>query len=197
MGYDMYLRDTTPEWELVKETAGLALTAGDPDLVRDAFEERMRVREEQKLYFRLNIWGMGEYRILMEELGMAYWPDSDQPDFPDPMLYNVPTITIGDGEHSYEDYDESSEYWAEWNAACDEVRAWSPDPQAGIALHKLCSNDGWWVTSEECTNSLRLYADADLTPLEDAVDQGFDVEYWQEWLGFLQRGADTDGFQVY
>lgn len=95
-----------------------------------------------KEYFRLNIFGMSRYRSLMEELGMVY-----------------------DGGRGIEENE-----WPEWDAeeaAKDEdayefqhavkVRPLlTRHPEGGdtIPAHKLGSNDGWYVTSDECYAAL-------------------------------------------
>lgn len=120
-------------------------------------------RDGNGQYFRLNIWGMGEYREVMERHGMVDW-SVDPP--PDP-----------------EDWDD------------DEQRLrWQTDVPAktfGIAGYKLCSNDGWLVTPEECRSALAAWESS-----ENKVNETLD-DYWFSWLRFIEGAIEAGGFRVY
>lgn len=56
----------------------------------------------------------------------------------------------------------------------------------GIAVYKLCNtNDGWWVTQQECQEAMEAYHANGrvLTARNDVIP-------------FIQAGADHDGFRV-
>lgn len=71
------------------------------------------------------------------------------------------------------------------------------DGTTGISVHKLCSNDGWWVTKEDCAAALAKH-DAWVAQHGDALPEyrGRTIEWWPEWLAYLQRGAEGYGFTV-
>lgn len=188
----MYLKNMPLGIAKLRDDIEMARRGGDPELVTQAYRAYAEAREAGGAYFRLNIFGMSEYRELMEELGMGYWANEMMPDWPEPGDFDVPM----DAED--EMLDEQSVEYEAWQASCDEVRGWNPEPQSGIALHKFTSNDGWWVTALECKTALELYDDDVEGIVEGRMDTGeFDDEYWLEWLAFLQRAADSDGFSVY
>lgn len=122
-------------------------------------------RDGDGQYFRLNIFGMGDYRELMGRCGMVDWevgPPSDPTDWDD---------------------DEQRLRWQE------DV----PETTQGIAGYKLCSNDGWLVTPEECTAAVRAWREH-----EDEMRENEDLEdYWFSWVGFIEGAIDTGGFRVY
>lgn len=175
------------------------------------------MRKVERSYFRLNIWGMGRYRDAMLNLGMAY--DSDfamdaWPDFPR-QTRRIELVA----EAFLEEWD-PSEYLAKYGdtdedrqparddevalvrACTDQAEMARRDHPAGgstIPLHKLCSNDGWVVTPDECLQSLAVWYAASDGERDDALTAAGvdDREYWSDWLDFLQLAAHCDGFEVH
>ena len=158
--------------------------------------ERTYDEGDDPTYFRLNIWGMGKYRGLMDGLGMLNYTDAPE-DWPDREDFKIPQITIHpnyEGGKDYLDDDESSSQYAAYEAASDAVRGFMPEG-TGIALVKLCSNDGWIVTPEECESALviwdNLNTDTKLSVRQAAVAKGSD-----EIEGFIQRLDQGEAVQA-
>jgi len=130
---------------------------------------------------------LGNGGVLARELvlaGMGTWGDdelfergesSPWPEMPDTVKFNEDT-----DEYEGEGYDV---YRAKVDAKLRDRRGAGP----GIAVWKLCNtNDGWWVTKEECEEALAAWEAAgrpDL-PREDV-------------LPFIRAGAAHDGFRVH
>ncbi len=197
-----------------------ALPADDPHrIIAQEKVDRLSetLRKTERSYFRLNIWGMGRYRDAMLALGMAYESAEDPsrawPEFPR-QTRRIELIA----EAFIEEMD-PSEYLAKYGdtdeqrePACDDelalVRAYNDQtemlrkehPAGGdtIPLHKLCSNDDWLVTPDECLNALAAWYRATAGERDDALTSvGIeDLEYWASWLDFLQLAAHCDGFEV-
>lgn len=83
MGYDMSIVEPTAEdaaiqkrkWELANKFL-LAQSMGATNL--EELRSLALQSPQDPGYFRLNIWGMGEYRDRMEELGMGHWCEIDE-----------------------------------------------------------------------------------------------------------------------
>jgi hypothetical protein len=77
MGYDMKWHHYPPELQALHDAAFPNNTIGDRATIDKYFDEQRRLGA----YFRLNIFGMSEYRRHMEERGMLWWPqDHVQPE---------------------------------------------------------------------------------------------------------------------
>jgi hypothetical protein len=184
-------------------------------------EESSEKRNDLRGYYRLNIWGMGICRELMAARGMLL--DSDSP------FYRKAGAVDDEenervAEDDYEAMDEvRSQLLEAWGdeAATSAIAAQArpdlykaavhsllqlresgtPDgtPLTGIPVHKFCSNDGWWVTPEECVAALKSHADyvAANNAGPPTNDQGQTIEWWETWLAFLERASKAKGFQVY
>ena len=119
---------------------------------------------EDDLYFRRNMFGMGPLRDAMGEVTdgkvtMGYWARG-QAEWP----------TGGtDNEIRYH------------------LRA-TRDESPGIPLHKLCSNDGWWITVPECLSALAIWERAGMPEVH---------EFRDDWIPFLQAAAKHGGFRTY
>jgi len=156
-------------------------------------------------YFRLNVWGMGKYRDVMEKLGMMYLG-----------RYTTPSFAAYPGdEHFAGDYTEPiTDEGRKWREHQDMCLHYSPPEAEGLLPgHKFGSNDGWHVTTDECAAALRVAAahgwDADNPPSEEmkkvsgpfnemGVPDADENTYWWAWLGFLKNARDNaEGFQVY
>jgi leucyl-tRNA synthetase len=187
MGYDMYWVHT-PE-KLQKQLTELSTeihdlyhseltdTSAENDATRAATRTALIERRDELSinYFRLNIWGMSRARNLLYEYGMAY--DSDSDHFSeDGVVVDPRTSPL--------------------------ATAGVQDGVPGIAIHKLCSNDGWIVTPEECLGALaqwRIYCKEhglDLRHAPETPDDG-PVDWWQDFLAFLASSAEHGGFAVY
>lgn len=128
--------------------------------VCDSTGEPLETTYEDDLYFRRNIFGMGPLRDALERLDIGYWP----------MGGDVPFPTDGDAH---------------------DITHWlrdTRDERPGIPLHKLCSNDGWWVTAAECKSALQLW---------EAKGSPTDEEFRDDWIPFLQAAAANGGFRTY
>ena len=133
--------------------------------VCDSDGEALQTNYEDDLYFRRNIFGMGPLRDAMGEVTdgkvtMGYWARGAAPDFPT-------------------------------NGTEHEVMWWlktSRDESPGIPLHKLCSNDGWWVTVPECMSALAIWERAGTPQLH---------EFGDDWIPFLRAAVKNGGFRTY
>ena len=124
----------------------------------------MQTNYEDDLYFRRNIFGMGPLRDAMAAIGgpdapMAYWPVAE-PEWPK------------DGS----------------DADIAQFLRDTRDERPGIPLHKLCSNDGWWVGVVECRTALDIWERAGTPEVEAFRD---------DWIPFLQSAAKNGGFRTY
>lgn len=128
--------------------------------VCDPTGEPLATTYEDDLYFRRNIFGMGPLRDALEAMGVGYWPVGGEVPFP----------TGGDD---------------------DAIAQWlrdTRDERPGIPLHKLCSNDGWWVTAVECRSALDLW---------ERAGEPSHEEFRDDWIPFLQAAAKNGGFRTY
>lgn len=227
MGYDMYwVNEMSPDESAAYSAAqaafnqavknrdqhprGSAETAAAQPAVDAAYEEMNRTRVS---YFRLNIFGMRSYREVMDELGMVY--ESSSPEWPEPDNFGLTydqVYAMDDAEESQPDSTAvgkwDSEEWANYTrykeAHSAHLSAHSNDAP-GIAIHKLCSNDGWIVTPDECNSALEVYARAFPRELSDEAKEiinatqegGESSNYWNQWLAFLASSANHGGFRVY
>jgi hypothetical protein len=119
-------------------------------------------------YFRLNIWGMSRFGGAMSALGMIDENASLRVGFPE-----------GDDPDALE--------------SCLAQREATP---AGIPAYKFSSNDGWLVLPEEIRPALDLYRALN-EPEKRVEAAGVELDYWREWLAFLDRAAERGGFRVW
>ena len=227
MGYDMYLIDEVPgEAEVLAaatkkrdETLAArdALAHEEPPSARytaaqqalyAAIEEYDKARVS---YFRLNVWGMSDYREHMTTLGMVKDPVEDHgwPERPEGLPRDV-FLALGDDGATPED--RAQELWRrqygdlvitpeherlyrEYEKAEDAaLRAHNPDVP-GMTITKFRSNDGWIVTPEEITGALEMWELAD-PALKNKV-RATAGDYWEQWIDFLKTAAAGSGFRVY
>lgn len=191
MGYDMYVINQPQRILEIRERLYGAGERADGAERRALLEEQWKLEDETNSYFRLNIWGMGEYREVMERIGMLEWEESEPP-FPDPAHYEIPMMKTVDG---YENYDEDSPEYAAYRVA---LRVKLSHGTVGVIPgHKLCSNDGWIVTPEECEAALETYREylAEGHSIEALLSDG-NIKSWQEWIKFLETAATAGGFEV-
>ena len=65
----------------------------------------------------------------------------------------------------------------------------------GIEEIKFSSNDGWWVTKEECASALAVWDGLSQEERDQTVvDMG---DYWNAWIDYLRDGAAANGFTVH
>lgn len=131
-------------------------------------------------YFRLNIRGMSSYRTVMLALGMAHESES-------PVLSREWS--------DLPDYDEGSDAYYE---ASDRLTGQHPGDDPTIPTFKLSSNDGWWVTPEECAAAVAQW-DAHGVPADLPAVHRVIVEeaYWGRWIEYLRLAAQHEGFRVH
>jgi hypothetical protein len=77
LGYDMHFHEEPPELKPLHDAA--FGEDGNSKWDQEAASKYFAAQEKLGSYFRLNIWGMGEYRGYMEERGMLWWPEEDGP----------------------------------------------------------------------------------------------------------------------
>lgn len=159
-------------------------------------------------YFRLNIWGMGRYRGLMETLGMAF-EDDPHPDWPKMGDFgtnddDVDAADYPEGSPGYEWTDERLRAALTYREQVNCVLAFHGQADTpGIPLHKFGSNDGWIVLPVECEAAVRTWQDfvakegdeAALNFVTNTLGEGR-TDYWLEWIKYLAGAARHDGFLV-
>jgi hypothetical protein len=147
-------------------------------------------------YFRLNIWSMGEARRELWEVGVV--TDIAMPMPPklaDFGLDEEPWVELdADGKWVTVDDEEEPQEPSEAELAyLAAVEAWRSDPPpgdaVGIAVYKLCSNDGWVVTRGEIETGLR-WADAHHEGWREGL-----TDYVLEFVEWMTRCRD--GFMVF
>lgn len=186
MGYDMYFADPpSEEEELTMNAARVAFEAACK--ARDQFEfgtpeaeaEQMKVDETyhamyaaQPWYFRLNVWGMGTMREVMDEAGMLCYPPTVDWD----------SITA-DPETEQDEYERQAEALrASHNGECP-----------GIPWWKLSSNDGWLVSPAEIRAALaKLRRTKPGTVLDEDTWRLF-----TEWCDWMRAACEHGGFRVW
>lgn len=160
---------------------------------------------ELRGYFRLNIWGMRECREHMATAGMLLkdvpgwakyvapskrmFPElpeaADDPD--DEAYHDRIEALLQHAAHHPDEMDPRVGYWIGPAMVRDAAQN-----RCGIATLKLCSNDGWLVTPEECRIALASYAAFVQRHPEHAFP-----DWWPEWIVYLERGIVHGGFRVH
>jgi hypothetical protein len=167
------------------------------------------MRDAERSYFRLNMFGMGRYCDLMSRIGMTFDDPSDRPDWPEPEDYGTTYDEIEQVENR-EDYpdvmfaDEQLRRIAAYRDARDRLLSWHGVEVPGIPDHKFSSNDGWIVLPAECEAAVRIWRQfvSDEGDEEAAViiagvlgDKGMD--YWLKWIAYLASAVNHGGFEVH
>jgi hypothetical protein len=160
-------------------------------------------------YFRLNIFGMGRYRNLMESLGMAF-EDDEHPPFPEIEDHgtnweDVEAVEYPEDHAGYEWTDERLRAALGYREAVNGVLAFHGKADTpGIPLHKFGSNDGWLVLPVECEAAVRIWRDFVAGEGDEAAVNfvantlGEDrADYWLEWVKYLAGAARHEGFEVH
>jgi len=207
MGYDMRIKGELPEPDADKlaeldeanKAAGAEASRVRASLIQDGtknfwddpeylktseayegtFSAYMEVKDPG--YFRLNGTGMWRYLDAMLALGMAHdqaSPGVDWSALPD----------YDDGEDAY--YETS-----------DRLTGIHPGDDPTIQTFKFSSNDGWYVTPDECRAAVaawEAHQPEGLPPdLADDHRSITETPYWGKWIEYLRRAADNDGFRVH
>lgn len=163
--------------------------------------------DAQKSYFRLNIFGMGRYRSLMERLGMAF---EDEPHPPFPKIEDHGT-TREDVEASEYPEDYPAHEWTDgrlraalgYREAVSAVLAFHGKADTpGIPLHKFGSNDGWHVLPVEAEAAVLIWRkfvadEGEGKALAFVAEHVNGTGYWLEWIDYLAGAARHDGFEVH
>lgn len=131
-------------------------------------------------YFRLNIFGMSRYAKLMYQLGMVH-----KSHFP--------------AQHEWPEYDETLGDEAEFQhtIACKPLLTRHEGDNPTIPYHKLVSNDGWYVTPDECAAALAVYNSIKDDQRDRIAEETGDIDYWDQWIEYLKRAAEHEGFRVF
>jgi hypothetical protein len=144
--------------------------------------------DEDKDYFRANIWGMGILRGAMKA-GNVMDLDHDNPEWPD--LEQSENETEGD-------------YQARCDEAHEPIRSFRSTNPKLVPIGKFCSNDGWVIVPEECN----LIADAldkvnsfHYKPFmgnEEFIEAGSEnMIYVKEFAEYCRHAAKHGGFNVW
>jgi hypothetical protein len=161
----------------------------------DAVRRYMDAREKTLAYFRLNIWGMGEYREAMNTAHMLFFAE-DGSSYPNHTEFAIPRDDDG---QLIEDSEQYQAYRAAVTAYIEHDHG-----HVGIPVHKLGSNDGWLVTPAECEGAIEAweqYVDSEHDGVEGqaaiALRGEDDADYWLRWIQFLRVASNGGGFRVY
>jgi hypothetical protein len=110
----------------------------------------------QPYVLSITMFAMSEWRGLMGELGMLA-RDYERHYVPYEAAYDSYVSRVGHRPESECEFLNSGEGTAAsvWRPPL--AGAPSETAQPGIAMHKLCSNDMWWVTAAECREALAAW----------------------------------------
>lgn len=138
-------------------------------------------------YWRRNIFGSTQQAEKLVELGMASWPTERRGEFPQRPDHieeaYAKARAADDWDYEHPDYTAVLfPYLKARNGAT-----------VGINAAKLCdTNDGWWVTREECQEALKVWEASGKPPVDD-----FGRGPLGDTIPFLQAAAEHHGFRVY
>jgi len=175
MGYDMYCRGDHPEYAEAGDR--FMRTTGNTPEAREALATLERI-EREGAYFRLNVWGMGKAREMMDRFGMLHW--ADHPPWPS-------------NDHlTNDDWENETPAYLAYDEACNEVRGFVAE-MPGIAGVKFGSNDFWWVRPGEIEDALRIY---DTLPELERRDARGAAEWWDSWVEWLRHVGAHGGAEI-
>lgn len=182
------------------------------------------MRGSEIWYYRRNEWGMRILREVMLKLDMVRseyslnecpfpWPDYDDLEDQDGFFYwDNGNWTVDDEVALEVKHPGRLKQWREYRNARSDRLTWVPEqcfkvlsdgierydetPHA-IPIHKFGSNDGWIVTSTECTRVLAKAKSFTDDEIRLAHNTEWDpIPSWQSWLAFLKGAAAHGGFTV-
>lgn len=186
IGYDLYTENKPPEIvELERRLYGEngdTLVAHAPVEREALLKQLWQLQESTHSYFRLNIFGMAEYRRHMDRVGML----SDATNGPFPTRDDdMDDITYRDAVMEHIAYDSGG---------------------PGIPAEKLGSNDGWLVTPAECDSAVEVWNAWAQNAFGDRSNPGSsaakvltgpDANGWLDWIEFIARASERGGFRVW
>lgn len=157
--------------------------------------------DKERDYFRLNIWGMQVARGVMDQRGMLHRMDPvpNQPRLPGGHFGNEdPWEYVS--RHTDDDLVANADAPPDVKTWCKNNRAFlmARDKSAtGMAVHKFCSNDGWIVTVDECISALAAWEVTVAEGQPAPRHEGNEIEWWSEWIAYLELAVEHGGFRVY
>lgn len=183
VGYDMYL-ETVPDHLKARRQEYLALEDRSAELrgKPDGDAEKHAVLAalealEDPAYFRASIGGMIALRDVMSAAGMVA-PPARPPSWVHPNERSIPVRSVGRDVNGVE-------HW-QWVWDSPEYRSFIEQTEyrckgtIGIAMWKLCSNDGWVVTAEECSEALAVWdsltSEAQRSLVTEHIDSARDMQ---------------------
>jgi|GEM_PF-3543920 len=207
MGYDMSIKGELPEPDAeglatlkeASDSAAAEATRVRTELIRKGVTGFMKVPEYEAAeaayeaafnawravkspdYFRLNNNGMFRYLDAMLNLGMAH--ESRSP-------------VTGDDWGTLPDYDDGVSAYYE---ALDKLTGQHPGDNPTIPTFKFGSNDGWWVTPDECHAAVARWDEINIADVNLAEETASIIatDYWGKWIDYLRLAAEHDGFRVH
>jgi hypothetical protein len=169
-------------------------------LMKEADAKENEIRDTEKSYFRLNIWGMSYFVAAMEQLEMLYWSSDSEP-WPDRTARTVELMDAVRNDLSFEaTREEVKEAHAAIKYEAERLAAHPEPPKEydGIPSHKFDSNNGWLVTPAEIHAALATYNNIP-SDMVDAVleETKIDREIWDRWIAYLTGATEHGGFEVH
>lgn len=145
---------------------------------------------------------------LVEVIAEAYYLSSDRPSqlSMDPAVHEglvrkgmqesswIETFGPGGKEHMPVS-DADIKAFAEWQVEHAKHLGKHDDTVPGIESIKFSSNDGWWVTPEECRTAVAAWSAHPKERRQETVDKLGD--YWLLWIEYIHNGALGNGFSVH
>ena len=213
-------------WKASDDPFGdLSVYDGMTDRYREVMETVHRhydeMRNAERSYFRLNVWGMSSVMNAMVVMKMAYAAIADDTwnaGWPDVKSYG----TTHEAVNAVEEPADYPELYAEltvaqaraandYITARDERLAFHGGAdQTGIPEHKFSSNDGWFVTPSECRDAVSIWrtaVDLDGEPrCQELVLQALGATeknrddwwmIWTRWIDYLDGAVSHGGFEVH
>lgn len=206
MGYDMYIESELTEAEeiakqaaqdqfdaAVKERQAFEFNTPEYDAAQEKVSAAYDELDKHNLnYFRLNIWGMSRCREYMYDRGMVYTSEheGEWPQYTEPARM--------DGEDAAAWHARIDAYDELYQKKCLPIVSAHPAGGDTIPVHKFSSNDGWLVTEEECKAAVTSNALFDPPVWENPNTKITEpVQWWPEWIAFLERASTRGGFRVH
>ena len=160
--------------------------------VVDEQGERVSREECEHYYWRRAIGSGGAQARIFVDLGLGGWADDD--------LFTAAEAEGWPPRPETVQYNEETDRWEgpgleEWDEATNRKLRDRRGAGPGIAVWKLCnSNDGWWVTKEECQEFLDMWDVIGRPVVDDLSGSG---DPYGDTIPFIQAAAAHGGFRVY